>query len=142
MNKELEANKPVSIMYDHFMDQYKDEKKAVSAINQIGEQVKQDGCKLIHLGDTMFLVSVTAARMVEMHAMIGGHRTEEQKLSELDKQLEKLLPMLKDYGVKLAYTYMTPDKIGKFRKILKGHKFYERPAKSGGKSYIAVYVEV
>ena len=140
--KILAENDQVRIMYEHFMDQFKDESKTFAAINHIAEKVKEPGCKLIHLENTVFLITVSAARMVEMHAMMGGHPTMDQKLKTLDKLLDQLLPMLKELDVKIAYTYMTPDKVGEFRKILEGHKFYERPAEVEGKKYVAFYVEV
>jgi hypothetical protein len=138
----LAENETLRIMYDHFTDQYKDAKKAIAAINYIGEQVQQPGCTLIHLDNVVFMISVSATKMVEMHAMIGGHPTEAQKLEAIDKQLDKLLPILKDVGAKLAYTYMPPNKAAQFRKVLKEYKFYEKPAKVEGKAYIAFYVEV
>jgi hypothetical protein len=140
--KILAENEQLRIMYDHFMDQYKDESQAFAAINHIGEQVKAPGCKLIHIEDTVFLIAVTAARMVEMHAMMGGHPTEDEKLKKLDGLLDKLLPMLKEVDVKIAYTYMPPEKVEAFRSVLEGHKFYERPAEVEGKKYVVFYVEV
>jgi mannose/fructose/N-acetylgalactosamine-specific phosphotransferase system component IID len=138
----LAENETLRIMYDHFMNQYKDAKKAIAAINYIGEQVQQPGCKLIHLDNVVFMISVSAAKMVEMHAMMGGNPTEQQKLEAIDKQLDKLLPMLKELGAKLAYTYMLPNKAAQFRKVLKEYKFYEKSVKIENKTYIAFYVEV
>jgi hypothetical protein len=80
--------------------------------------------------------------MVEMHAMMGGHPTEDEKLKKLDGLLDKLLPMLKEVDVKIAYTYMPPEKVEAFRSVLEGHKFYERPAEVEGKKYVVFYVEV
>jgi len=140
--QELEKNPILRIMYDHFVNQYKNSAKAIAAINYIGEQVKQPGCKLIHLGNVLFMVSVSSNHMVEIHAMMGGHPTDKQKIEAIDKQLDKLLPMLKKLDVKLAYTYMPLDKANQFRKVLKEYKFYERPAEVQGKKLITFYVEV
>ena len=140
--KTLAENETLSIMYDHFTNQYKDGAKAIAAINYVGEQVQQPGCKLIHLDNVVFMISVSATNMVEMHAMIGGQPTDKQKLEAVDKQLGKLLPMLKEFGAKLAYTYMPPNRAAQFRKVLEEYKFYERPAKVDGKPYITFYVEV
>jgi hypothetical protein len=138
----LEKNPTLRVMYDQFMGQYKDNAKAIAAINYIGEQVKQPGCKLIHLGNVVFLISVSSSHMVEIHAMMGGKLTEKQKLEALDKQLGRLLPILKKLDVKVAYTYMPQDKVGQFRKVLKEYKFYDRPVEVQGKKLVAFYVEV
>lgn len=140
--KLLAENETIRIMYEHFMDQYKDEGKAIKSINYIGEQVKQPGCKLIHLGNIVFMISVSASHMVEMHAMIGGHLSDDKKLDALDAQLDELLRMLKQFDAKLAYTYMPKNKVAKFRKVLKEYKFFERPVQHEGKTYTAFYVEV
>lgn len=138
----ISENPVIKIMFEHFMVQYNDEEKAIAAINFIAEQVKQPGCKLIHLGNIVFLITVSTSHMVEMHAMMGGNLTEDQKIAELDKQLDKLLPILKKMEVKLAYTYMTVDKVNKFRKVLQEYKFYEQPVRVEDKNYMAFYVEV
>ena len=140
--QELEKNPTLRIMYDQFIGQYKDNAKAIAAINYIGEQVKQPGCKLIHLGNVVFLITVSSNHMVEIHAMMGGKPTEKQKIEAIDKQLDRLLPMLKKFEVKIAYTYMPQDKASQFRKVLKEYKFYERPAEVQGNKLVAFYVEV
>jgi hypothetical protein len=140
--KLLDENDTIRIMYESFMQMFKDEKKAFGAINHIAEKVKEPGCKLIHLGNVVFLITVSGSHLAEMHAMIGGNPTEAEKVKELGQQIDKLLPMLKKLGAKVAYTYMPPDQIEKFRPILKKHKFYERPVEVNGKKLIATYVEV
>jgi hypothetical protein len=140
--KILAENKTIRIMYENFMEHFKDENKSFAAINNIAEKVKEPGCKLIPIDDMVFLITVSASHMVEMHAMIGGNLTEAKKLKVLEVSLEKLFPMLKDLGVKMVYTYMPPDKIQAFRGIIKKHKFFEKPAEIDGKKVVAVYAEV
>lgn len=141
--KVLESNPTVQIMYDHFMNQFHgDQEKTFAAINYLGEQVQHPGCKLIHLGNVVFLITVSASRMVEMHAMMGGKPSKQEKLRNIDKELDSLLPILKDLDVKLAYTYMKPEDAKEFRDVLKEYKFYEKPAYVQGKKVVAFYVEV
>ena len=138
----LAENKTIRIMYENFMEHFKDENKSFAAINNISEKVKEKGCKLIPIDNVVFLITVSATHMVEMHAMIGGNLTDAQKLKALEAPLNKLFPMLKQLGVKMVYTYMPPDKIQAFRGILKKYKFFEKPAEVDGKKVIAVYAEV
>lgn len=140
--KVLAENKTIRIMYESFMEQFKDENKSFAAINNIAEKVKEPGCKLIPIDDVVFLVTVSASRMVEMHAMIAGKSTDAQKAQALDAPMSKLLPMLKNFGAKLAYTYMPPEKISAYQKMLQKYKFYQKPTEVNGKKTIAVYVEV
>lgn len=138
----LAENKTIRIMYEGFMEQFKDENKSFAAINSIAEKVKEPGCKLIPIDDVVFLITVSASSMVEMHAIIGGNLTEAQKIKALESPLNKLFPMLKELGVKLVYTYMPPEKIQAFRGILKKYKFFEKPTEVDGKKVVAVYAEV
>lgn len=140
--KVLAENKTIRIMYESFMELFKDEKKAFGAINGIAEKVKAPGCKLIPIDDVVFLVTVSANHLVEMHAMIAGKRTDAQKAQALDAPLGKLLPMLKSFGAKLAYTSIPPEQISAYQEILKKYNFYQKPAEVNGKKVITAYVEV
>ena len=137
-----EQNKVVQILYDHFSEQYKnDEQKVIGAINYIGDLVKQEGCKLMHFGDVVFMVTVTAAKMIEFHAMIGGKMSESNKLITLDKELDKLLESLKEIGVALAFTHMPTDKVKVFSKILEEYKFTRKEVTGpDGKKVTAFYI--
>lgn len=145
MEEEAVKNNPVlKILIEFFKDVYHgDEKKVVGAINVIADQVQQEGCKLIHFGNVVFLVHVTGSHMVEFHAMVGGKTNEKQKLAEIDKQLDKLLPMLKELGVLIAYTTMPKDKVSKFAHILDNYKFSKRDVQlPDGRPGVAFYVSL
>jgi hypothetical protein len=141
-NQTAEQNPVLRVMYDHFSAQYKgDEKKTVGAINYVAELVQQEGCKLVHYGDVVFMVSVTAEKMVEFHAMIGGGKSESEKLEVLNKELDKLLKYLKDLGVALAFTHMPTDKVKVFSKVLEEYKFTRKEvAGPNGKKVVAFYI--
>ena len=53
-----DQHKILEIMFDHFMDQYKDKGKTISAIRYLAEKVKEPGCKLIHSGEVLFMINV------------------------------------------------------------------------------------
>lgn len=139
-----EQNKVIQILYDHFSEQYKDdEQKVIGAINYIGELVQQEGCKLVHFGEVVFMVTVTAAKMTEFHAMVGGKMSESDKLKTLDKELDQLLKYLKDIGVALAFTYMPTSKVKVFSKILEEYKFTRKEVDDpSGKKVTAFYISL
>ena len=140
--KVLAENKTIRIMYECFMEQFKDEGKAFGAINSIAKKVKEPGCKLIPIDDVVFFITVSASHMVEMHAMMGGNLTDAQKAQALDAPMGKLLPMLKKVGAKLAYTYMPPESVPAYQKMLKKYKFFQKPTQVNGKKVVTVYTEV
>lgn len=140
--KVLAENKTIRIMYECFMELFKDEKKAFAAVNHIAQKVKEPGCKLIPIGDVVFLITVSASHLVEMHAMMAGKKSDAQKAQALDAPLGQLLPMLKSFGANLAYTSIPPEQISAYQTILKKYDFYQKPAEINGKKVITAYVEV
>ena len=87
------------------------------------------------------MVSVTAEKMVEFHAMIGGGKSESEKLEVLNKELDKLLKYLKDLGVALAFTHMPTDKVKVFSKVLEEYKFTRKEVTGpNGKKVVAFYI--
>jgi ADP-heptose:LPS heptosyltransferase len=141
MSAASEQKAIIDIMYQSFMDQYHDEKKAIGAIKYIGQKVQEPGCKLMHFGNTVFIVTVSGKNMVEVHAMVGGMLTEAQKAKEIDKEMTKLIDQLKTFGTKILYTYMPPDKEAMFGEILKEYQFRKTNITGpDGKPYVAFYV--
>jgi len=138
-----QPNEVVQIMYDHFMEQYKDNNKAIAAINYMAEKVQEEGCKLVHLGKIVFLITVAGPLMVEMHAMVAKGLSKNERLKELDKQLDPLIAILKKADVKVLYTYMPSKEKQEFEKILIEYKFKEGKVKGpDGKQYISFFIEV
>ena len=137
------SNPVVRIIYDHFLDMYKSAKQAAAAVNYMAAKVQEPGCKLVHLGNVVFIVTVSGPHMVEMHAMVGGKLSEGAKLKELDKQLDPLMAILKKADVKVLYTYMPLGRKKTFEKILREYKFKEGRIKGpDGKPYITFFIEV
>jgi hypothetical protein len=138
-----QQNEVVQIMYDHFMEQTHSEKKASAMVNYMGQKVQEQGCKLVHLGKIVFLITVAGPLMVEMHAMMGKGMSESAKLKELDRQLDPLIEILKKADVKVLYTYMPFNKKQVFGKILSEYKFKEETIKGpDGKLYVSFFIEV
>jgi hypothetical protein len=138
-----QPNEVVQIMYDHFMDQYNDNNKAVAAINYMAEKLQEQGCKLVHLGHIVFLITVAGPLMVEMHAMVASGLSKDERLKELDKQLDPLIVILKNADVKVLYTYMPLTEKQEFEKILLEYKFKEEKITGpDNKQYISFFIEV
>lgn len=142
MIKEAENNPVLKLLIEYFDEVYKgDQQKVSGALTVIGQQVQQEGCKLIHFGNVVFLVHVTGSHMVEFHAMVGGKLSEKEKVAEIDKELDKLLPMLKRLGVLIAYTTMPKDKVKTFARVLDNYKFTKRDVQlHNGQKGVAFYV--
>lgn len=137
------TNEVVQIMYDHFMEQFHSNEKASAAVNYMAQKVQEPGCKLVHLGKIVFLVTVSGPHMIEMHAMTAKGLSESEKLKELDKQLDPLIAILKKSDVKVLYTYMPLKEKKIFEKILREYKFKEQKVEGpDGKQYISFYIEV
>ena len=144
MNEEVKNNPVLKILSDAFDQQYAgDQEKVIGAINALAAMVEQEGCKLIHFGKVVFITNVTGSRMVEFHALVGGRMDEKRKLAEIDKELDKLLPMLKKLGVVLAYTTMPKEKVAVFGKILDNYKFSKKEVElPDGRPGVAFYISL
>jgi Holliday junction resolvase len=137
-----ETQQVIKIMYDHFMEQLKDSSKAVSAINYIGDNLKDPGFKLIRFGDVVFTITVTEPQTIEFHAMIGGRKSEKEKIKVLDQELDKLINYLPKVGVRLAMTAMPNEKVKVFERILEEYKFKKYKFDKDGRPMTAFYIGV
>jgi peptidoglycan/xylan/chitin deacetylase (PgdA/CDA1 family) len=124
------------------MGQFKDSSKVTAAINYIAENLKDPGFKLIHFGDVVFTVNVIEPQTVEFHAMIGGRKSEEEKIDTLDREIDKLIKYLPKVGVRLAMTAMPDSKVKTFQKIIKEYKFKEYKFVKDGENMTAFYIGV
>lgn len=78
----------------------KTESEANQFILDLAATVQQEGAKLVHLGNTVFLILVRGQGVVEVHTM----SLNEDGLS-LAKQFIQLTKYLKAIGAKVVYTY-------------------------------------
>jgi prefoldin subunit 5 len=133
----------LQILQDHANQATKSPEEAAQMIQSIAEMVKNPSNKLVHFDNVLFMVSVFKKNMVEIHAMIGGNLTVEEKIQELDKELPNLLKFLKKIEVKIAYTYMDKKAEKQFIGLLDRYKFTkEEITGPNGEELIAFYVEV
>lgn len=106
-----EADEIMRIATEYFRSVTKTEDEAQQMLATLANVVQEQGAKLVHLGNVLFLVLVRGKELVEVHT-IGT----EDKPRNMAKNFVNLANYLKGIGVKVAYTY-TPDT--KFEKLAK-----------------------
>jgi hypothetical protein len=106
-----EAQEIMRIATEYARSASKSEEEAQKLLEALAAIVQEEGAKLVHLGNVLFLVLVRGKELVEVHTM-----GDEKKPRDLAQNFLNLAKYLKGIGVKVAYTY-TPDT--KFSKLAK-----------------------
>lgn len=124
------------IAIDYFQKTLGSEKAVQKALTGLAHAVKDEGAKLVHLGNVLFLVLVRGEGVVEVHTI--GFEKVPRALAENYKQL---VAYLKNIGVKTAYT-TTPDK--RFARIaqMTGLPVKSFPAKVEGEQHTVYVMEL
>jgi hypothetical protein len=114
MDKEaVDQNAVMKIATDYFRKTAKDDAHVQQMLGGLVRILKDEGAKLVHLGNVLFLVMVRGQGVVEIHT-IG----EEKKPRDLAKNYLNLSKYLKNIGVKMAYTYAEDEKFKKLAKMV------------------------
>lgn len=95
-----ESQQIVEIAKNYFLQEYKSEEKAEEMMAALAGMVQEDGAKLVHLGNVLFLVMVRGKGVVEIHT-IGN----EDSPRALARDFVQLAQYLEKIDVKTAYTY-------------------------------------
>jgi hypothetical protein len=98
-----EQEQIVQIALDYFKKETGSDEKAQEMLGKLVTVVTEEGAKLVHLGNILFLVMVRGKGVVEIHTI--GTEAQPRMLAD---NFKKLADYLKQIGVKTAYTY-TPD---------------------------------
>ena len=98
-----EQQQIVQIALDYFKKETGSDEKAQERLGQLAAIVKDEGAKLVHLGNVLFLIMVRGKGIVEIHTI--GIEAQPRMLAD---DFKKLADYLKKIDVKTAYTY-TPD---------------------------------
>jgi hypothetical protein len=106
-----EAEEVLRIATEYCRRVTKTEEEAQKMLSALASAVQEQGAKLVHLGNVLFLILVRGKELVEVHTM-----GEEKQPRQMAKNFVDLANYLKGVGVKVAYTY-SPDK--KFEKLAK-----------------------
>jgi hypothetical protein len=98
-----EQDRIIQIALDYFKKETGSDKTAQQMLGTLAAIVKEEGAKLVHLGNVLFLVMVRGKGVVEIHTI--GTEAQPRYLAE---DFKKLADYLRNIDVKTAYTY-TPD---------------------------------
>jgi hypothetical protein len=88
------------IIYEFFLQEYGSERKAQIMLGKLATFVQDPGVRLIHFGNTVFMMILVEPRVAEIHTM-----SVDEDSSTLAKHFVSLVKFLKEIGVKEAYTY-------------------------------------
>lgn len=108
-----EAQEIMRIATDYCRSATKTEEEAQKLLSALAATVQEEGAKLIHLGNVLFLVLVRAKETVEVHTM-----GEEKSPREMAQRFQELARYLKNIGVKVAYTYAQDSKFKKLARMV------------------------
>lgn len=87
------------IVLSYFRAESQSEEQVQQLMGQLSTLLREEGAKLVHLGNTVFLVLVKGEGLVEVHTMGGGDSV------ELARNFIQLAKYLQNIGVRVAYTY-------------------------------------
>jgi hypothetical protein len=105
-----EANR---IAIEYFRGITKTEEEAQEMMGRLARVLQDDGAKLVHLGNVLFLILVRSEGVVEVHT-IG----EEKRPRDMANDFLELSKYLKNIGVKTAYTYAEDERFKKLAKMI------------------------
>jgi len=98
-----EQEQIIKIAFDYFKKESGSDETAQKMLSQLATVVSEEGAKLVHLGNVLFLIMVRGKGVVEIHTI--GTEAQPRQLAD---DFKKLADYLTKIGVKTAYTY-TPD---------------------------------
>lgn len=88
------------IIYQFFLKEYGSERKAEIMLGKLASFVQDPGVKLVHFGNTVFMMILVEPRVAEIHTM-----SIDEESSTLAKHFVSLAKFLQNIGVVEAYTY-------------------------------------
>jgi hypothetical protein len=100
-----EAEEIDNIVYQHFFKETGSDLETKKIMAGLLQMLQDPGVKLIHLGNTVFLMILVAPQTAEIHTMSA----DEDSVS-LAKNFVNLAKFLKNVGVQRAYTYSNDPK--------------------------------
>ena len=109
---EQEQQEVTRIARDYFLQELGSEERADDALAKLASLVQEDGSKLVHIGDVLFLVLVRGEGVVEVHT-IGV----EVNPRELAQNFVDLASYLQNIGVKVAYTYSEDNRFARLARM-------------------------
>jgi hypothetical protein len=111
--EKVDQNAVMKIATDYFRKTVKTDEQVQQLLGGLVRILQDEGSKLVHLGNVLFLVMVRGKGVVEIHT-IG----EEKKPRDLAQNYLNLAKYLKNVGVTMAYTYAEDEKFKKLAKMV------------------------
>ena len=134
ISQEMEAQQIMDIATSYFMKEANgDQSVAQELLGKLATMVQEEGVKLVHLNNILFLVIVRGQGAVEVHTIAA-----EINPAEMVDGFQKLAAYLENIGVKIAYTY-TKDR--RFARIARQTKLPIKEVKEnidGEETYIYI----
>jgi hypothetical protein len=133
MIDQAEQQEVARIANQYFLQELGSQEAADEAMGKLATMVQEDGAKLVHLGNVLFLVLVRGEGVVEVHT-IGT----EPSPRNMAKNFVDLVNYLKNIKVKVAYTYSEDNKFDRLAKMT-GLPVKKKTTEVDGKS-VNVYI--
>ena len=95
-----EVEEMQEIIYQFFLKETGSEQKAQEMLQKLANFVQDPGVRLVHFGNTVFMIILVAPRVAEFHTMSINEDS-----STLAKHFVSLVNFLKAIGVLEVYTY-------------------------------------
>lgn len=132
MIDQKEQDRVVQIAREYFLQELGSEEKAEEAMSKLATLVQEDGAKLVHLGNVVFLILVRGKGVVEVHTIGNDEpRNLAQSFVNLANYLQKI-------GTKVAYTYSEDNRFSRLAKMT-GLPVQQKKAVVDGKD-VNVYI--
>jgi len=109
---EQEQQEVIRIAREYFLQELGSEERADDALAKLASLVQEDGAKLVHLGNVLFLVLVRGEGVVEVHTL-----STEANPRELAQNFVDLAAYLQNIGVKVAYTYSEDNRFARLARM-------------------------
>ena len=123
-----EAQEVENIIFQYFVNKTGSETEAHLVMERLASMLQDPGIKLIHLGNTVFMMILAAPRIAEIHTM-----SLDEDSSSLAKHFVTLSNFLKNIGVLRAYTYTDdPRFMAVAKRTRLPFQVQEVPGKDGG----------
>ncbi len=109
---EQEQQEVYRIASEYFLQELGSEERAQEALNKLASLVQEEGAKLVHIGDVLFLVIVRGQGVVEVHTI--GTQVNPRELAQ---NFVELAAYLQNIGVKVGYTYSEDNRFARLAKM-------------------------
>jgi hypothetical protein len=107
-----EQQEIIAIAHNYFKQETGSDAKAEEMMGKLATILQDEGAKLVHLGNVVFLILVRGKGVVEVHTI--GNEAQPRYLAE---DFKKLAAYLKNIGVKTAYTYTPDNRFGRLAQM-------------------------